>query len=723
MALAFTPFEYENRKCVNCGNYFVAQNNRSRVCKKNCRRSAASDGIQFVGVDGEGLGSDPSRYVLFGIGDRSIENIDGLQWKEIFSFIYGEFERRGRGVAFVGFFLGYDFAQVLKTLPEDRARMLLTIEGKKRRAHRVKGREPHPVECDGWQFDILGSKRLRLRPKNCRCQFASCRCPKAPWAFVCDVGGFWQTSFLNVVDPAGWGDHPVCTDEEFATLRIGKERRESAILDDEMRNYMHLEIRVLERAMSVLADGFRDANVRLNERQWFGPGQAAAKWMRGRVTRRSELEKAVPEWYRTAAQKSYYGGWFEVFCHGIVRRKVWEYDINSAYPSIIATLPCLEHGNYTEGLGEFRGRSDGYCLVYARVYSPTADEPVAEKRRNIGAMLHRDADGSIYRPDVTEGWFWLEELYAAERAGIVGTVDYREWVNYEPCECPPPFRAIAELYEDRLRVGKNSPQGKGAKLLYNSCYGKFAQSIGTPQFGNAIYASLITKGCRSQVLDAIATHPEGTSSVCMVATDAVFFLSPHPGLPISSRLGEWDCTERTGLTIFKPGVYWDDETRRQIREGSKPKFKARGINAVQFAEQISRVDEWFNAWDSGDSKQWPDVQFESGFSMVTPLQALMRNKWELAGKNQPKTLFHTSNPFRKREGLWWDPEWKVWRSGYRSMPRDARNMLLTESVTSCGYSKRFGSEDPFSDESREAFGVTEDGLMVDGFRALLNNRE
>lgn len=723
MSLNFQPFSTPERKCEGCGNYFIAKDHRSRVCKKNCGRSSTPDGIQFVGLDGEGRGSDPSCYVLFGIGDRTIENPDGLTWKEVFSFIYREFERRGRGCAFVGFFLGYDFAQILKSLPEDRARMLLTIEGKAKRAHRVRGREPHPVECDGWHFDILGSKRLRIRPKRCSCRIVSCRCPKPPWAFVCDVGGFWQTSFLNVVNPEGWGEHPICTPEEFEQLERGKKRRASAELDDEMRKYMLLEIRLLERAMERLAEGFMGANVRLNERQWFGPGQAAAKWMRGRVSRRSVLEQLVPEWYRSAAQKSYYGGWFEVFTHGIIRRKVWEYDINSAYPSIIARLPCLEHGRYSRGYGAVPSESSDYCLVYARVYSPDIADGVSDIRRSpIGTMLHRDSDGSIYRPDVTEGWFWSTELDAARRAGCVGQVDYREWVNYEPCDCPPPFRSIAELYADRLRVGKNSPQGKGAKLLYNSCYGKFAQSVGAPQFGNAIYASLITSGCRIQILEAIASHPSGQRAVAMVATDAVFFLEPHPGLPLSTNLGDWECTERTGLTIFKPGVYWDDETRRQVREGDKPKFKARGINAKEFAGHLARVDEWFNAWDSGAQPEWVDVRFDTEFSIVTPLQALMRNKWETAGKNDPKPLTHSSNPQKKREGLWWDSQWEVWRSGYRSQPRDIVTGKLGD-VKSHGYQRRFGAEDPFSDETRESFGVTEDGLMVNGFRAMLDNKE
>lgn len=713
----------EERVCEGCGTRFTPRDFQGRVCKKNCGRSGKD--LKFIGVDGEGRGDDPSIYVLFGVGDRHIENEQGLQWKECFQFLYREFERHGRNTAFVGFFLGYDFTQILKTLPENRARLLLTIEGRAKRAHRVKGKEPHPVECDGWQFDLLGSKRLRIRPKVCACKFATCKCPKAPWCFLCDVGGFFQTSFLNVIDPKGWKE-PVCSEEEYERIKEGKDRRAIAELDEDMRTYMHLEIEVLERVMSVLNDGLRNIGIRLSPRQWFGPGQAAAKWLRGKVSKSEELMQKVPAWFREAARSSYYGGWFETFMHGHIRGDVHEYDINSAYPSVIATLPCLEHGHYTRGTGR-PAHPPTYCLVKARVFAPGKDVGKhirTTQQAHIGTMPHRNTDGSICRPDVTEGWYWLDELEASRTAGFIDRVDWKEWVGYEACDCEPPFKSIVELYQKRLEFGKTSPMGKGSKLVYNSAYGKFAQSIGSPQFGNAIYASLITKGCRKQILGAIASHPMGSAAVAMVATDAVFFTTPHPSLILSEKLGEWDYTLRRNLTIFKPGVYWDDETRRQIVQGEKPKFKARGINANQFANQIWLVDSWYDSWHDNDtgSITWPDVQFQSGFSMVSALQALVRNKWDTAGRIRDVTLFHTSNPYRKRDGIWWDKEYMVWRSGVLVKEYDYL-MMDWKDVVSMPYVKSFGFDDPFSDESREEFGVTEDGLVGNSYKSLFNNKE
>lgn len=726
--ISFSTIEPEVRVCSGCGNDFTPTDHRARVCKKNCGRREDPDLIEFVGVDGEGRGDDPSCYVLFGIGESDIENgTDGLTWKDCFSFLYREFRRRGKSVAFVGFFLGYDFTQVLKSLPEERASTLLTKEGIRKRAQRTPGRQPFPVECEGWQFDILGNKRLRIRPKMCNCRIVACKCPKASWCYLCDVGGFFQTSFLNVIDPKGW-DTPICTEEEFERVKAGKERRESAQLDDEMREYMHLEIELLERVMKVLNEGFNSIGIRLTPKQWFGPGQAAAKWLKGKVPKREEWYKTIPAWYLDAARQSYYGGWFETFCHGYIKGTVHEYDINSAYPSTIAELPCLVHGRYTRGEGRPTGEVAGaaYTLVRARVRSVGKSNRAPKGKsmeQAIGTMLHRNGDGSVCRPDITEGWFWMEELLSARRAGFIGKVDWREWVSYEPCDCPKPFAGIRDLYQTRLRVGKNSPLGKACKLVYNSCYGKFAQSIGAPEYGNPIYASKITSGCRTRITDAIGSHPQGSLGVAMVATDAVFFLQPHSGLAVSNRLGEWEYTARCNLTVFKPGVYWDDTTREQIRLAEKPKFKARGINAGKFAQEIWKIDHWFRGWDpAGDSIEWPDTEFESGFSIVTALQALSWRKWDVAGRNNPRNVFHTSNPNSKRRGIRYDTENGVWRSGIMCRNFDWERADF-DAVLSKPYEKFFGLDDPFSEESRTEYGITEDGTVADQFRWLIRNNE
>lgn len=687
----------------------------------------------FECFDGEGATyHDRHRYVLLGFGQDQIEDESGLRFQDIMEFVYGKYRK---GVANAGFYLGYDFTQWFASLPENRARMLLTTEGRAARKHKRPGIPPHPVQYDGWHFDILGNKRFRLRRQLCECPWPSCRCEHAPWMYLCDSGGFFQTSLINVINPEKWID-PVVTDEEYAIILEGKKRRASARLDNDMRYYNRLENEILGRVLREVDRGFKEIDIHLSAQKWFGPGQAAQEWMKGKAPRREEVQDAIPGWFLEAARMSYFGGWFEIFIHGIIPGISHEYDVNSAYPAIIAELPCLLHGTYERGRGNPPRKPNAIYLV--RALAQTQSYGDRRKKHHIGAMLHRDGAGRITRPLITEGWFWLDELDAAQKAGCITRITadrYLEWCSYTPCNCPPPLRGIADLYQKRLLVGKDTPLGKGAKLVYNSSYGKVAQSVGDPIFGNAIYASRITSGCRTKILEAIATHPDGKKAVAMVATDGVYFLSEHPTLPISSKLGEWSHVEKRNLTLFKPGVYWDDFTRGQIARQETPTFKARGINAQDFAAQIENVDNEFRQWgnDTPDVNTelsekaigWPKVKFHPAFSMKTALQALMQNNWDAAGEVRTDLEFDQSaNPSGKRTDAYWDglhrtePYWFGLGSGWRG-----EGLQRRLEVSSHPYEKRFGLDDPWSEESLSEFGVTPDGYVGQEYRDVLFGEE
>jgi hypothetical protein len=413
------------------------------------------------------------------------------------------------------------------------------------------------------------------------------------------------------------------TKEDYELIVAGKKRRGAdAPFDKDMMQYNAAELRILAALMREVNQGLNANHVRLKRSQFFGPGQAAQACLdhcakipvlaslssldeyRKLAFRlpmyiaelaRLEAEKIyhenpsppyihfsgknvrehVPEWFREAARKSYYGGRFELFYHGILDGVAYEYDINSAYPTVMTQLPCLFHGQYIQGKGSpYRStralpQDNGFgtrpgqtlCLVYADVKGT---------HPRIGALPFRfKHNGGIIFPQRTIGWYWLHEIEAARHAGCIDTVRYVQWWAYVPCDCPPPLAFIGQLYQDRIALGKEgkgSPNGVGKKLIYNSAYGKKAQSVGDPKYGNPIYASLITAGCRWMIFDAIATHPGGANAVLNIATDGIWFASPHPHLELhKTKLGAWDMTERHNPMLFKPGTYWDDAVREKVR--------------------------------------------------------------------------------------------------------------------------------------------------------------
>lgn len=639
---------------------------------------------EFVCVDGEGitLPDGMHKYVLLGVGNQQITNPDGLDFIECMEFLWSQF--RTGSVAYTGFFLGYDFIQWFRSLPEERARMMLTAAGRAARQPRSSQRvQPFPVRYRGWEFDILGSKRFRMRKEGAE-----------RWMYICDTGPFFQKSFLKVIDPKEWSD-PIVTPEEFEEVSRGKSRRSSAILDSDMLHYNSIENEILARVLCRLNEGFQSLGIHLRPNQWFGPGQAAQAWLKDRAITSARLQEITPRIVLEIARCSYFGGWFEIMAHGPIPGITWEYDINSAYPYIISQLPCLEHGEWIHNATT----TSPYTLLYARVRS---------RNPYIGSMLHRNADGSIYRPDRTEGWYWEHELVAAKRAKLIyGKPDILDRWTYIPCDCPPPFREVRDIYDLRRKVGKKTPLGIACKLVPNSLYGKFAQSVGHPKYGNPIYASLITAGCRTLILNAIASHPGGYKSVLMVATDGVYFDTKHPSLNLSGNLGDWEENQKHNMCLFKPGVYWDDDARESIRKGDPAVFKARGVNARDFSRQLKEIDRQFDAMKNGQRLRhtsWPKVRFPISFAMVTAVQALQRNDWSLAGTIIPDaTVMQDSWPFMKRGESGWENG--ILRTRPPTNPRDDDGVY----GPSHPYEKRFGLDDPFSDEILEMGGITPDG--------------
>jgi len=692
------------KQCIGCGNLFQPSRAQQKRCVKNCGRSEMTKrgqrkkdrdihALTFIGVDGEGVNHKDGthEYVLLSVGDQSYTRPDGghLHWREIFTFLYEQFLENPDAV-FVGYYLGYDFAQWVKTMPESRGRMLYDKKEIAKRKRTLSGGNtvPFPVDIDDWECDILPGRRFKLRPApaagsgGAESRRHGHQGNPHKWMYVCDAGPFFQRSFLSAINPKDW-PAPIVSDEDYALILEGKERRADAQLDAAMVRYNLAENRALAALMTVMNEGLVSSGIRLKKDQWFGPGQAAQAWLNLISAPTGEqIRETVPKWALDAARATYFGGWFEIFRHGHIPGVSYENDEISSYPYTISTLPCLLHGEWTRGEGAGTAMPGHLRMVQAEVWG---------NDKHVGAMLHRTERGTVLRPSHTSGWYWWHEVEAAQAAGVVNRVEIGEWVDYEPCACPPPLQAIKELFELRKTVGKNTPQGKALRLVYNSAYGKMAQSVGEPKFANAIYASLITAGTRTRILQAIATHPNKTRDLLMVATDGVYFYTPHPGLEYSdNELGKWELQAKYNLTLFMPGMYWDDKTRDRLKLGEAPQLKSRGVSAKALAEKIADIDALFHNFDMGE--EWPSIDLDISFQMISPAQAIQRGDWSLAGKitqsteAEPIVRSISANPVTKRAS---------WLT-----PKDDNGLCYSflyhespfGSVESTSYTGRFGDE-------------------------------
>lgn len=712
------------KTCEGCGAQYEAKTRRSVRCRKNCGRTSASKNRSrtdtrtdvrdspptFIGVDGEGVTRPDGEHIydVLSCGDRTLSHVDGshLHYEDILSFLYDCFlEDVSGGVSrptYVGFFLGYDWAQWVRTMDEHTGHMLYSKAGIESR-QRKDGHSPvpFPVRTDNWEMDVLPGKRFKFRPRHDD-PFSPAK--PAKWMHICDVGSFFQSSFLAVLEPKKWPLGHVCTDEELRIITEGKANRGGRYtLEQQLsertdtQRYNILENDILARVMRELDRGFRVAGVHLQPQQYFGPGQAAQQWLSNNgAPTAEEIQAWVPLEVRQAARLSYYGAIFELEAHGHVPGTTYEYDLNSAYPFEITKLPCLCPQNEWIHEKYARGRNGlpmniaqyEYVLIDASVRAPE-DSP------RFGPVQHRMSNGFIRRPGGSRGWHWKRELSAATKANLVGKMTVHEYWAMKPCGHAPPLAKVKELYEQRLQVKKESSAGKALKLLYNSMYGKFAQSVGNPKFANSLYASLITMGCRASIIEAIATHPNGVEDLLMIATDGVYFSSPHPNIDIDpERLGAWDVKKKENLTLFMPGVYWDDVSRERVKSGNAPDLKSRGISAHDLARKIADIDLAFDRlsidWMKHDTP-WPSLTMPVAFVMVTPGQALNRRKWHLCGAIEDEQTPDApvrrinSDPYLKR--LWQesDRDAGYWRS--RAHPEG-----MGDEFASTSYERLFGDE-------------------------------
>lgn len=612
---------------------------------------------QFCAVDGEG-GNVPEDGTLFGnrhqylslrCGPELLDTGRPLSWLDCFEFLADQPPNR----QYVAYFFDYDVTMMIRTLPEQVARKLLNRGGRMTFNGNIK-----PVEYEGFQFDYLPHKEFRLRRNG------------GKWITINDVGQFFQSSFLNTLKKWDIG-----TPEEQEMIAKGKSMRaEFTESDDEIRAYNALECVLLRDLM----EHFRTVCFETGyiPKKWQGPGYlASAMLTRHGVPRREDIPILQNKEFRRLAQAAYYGGRFETTCAGPVNTPIWQYDINSAYPYILTTLPCLTHGSWRR----VRERPSG-GLWFGKVHF---DHSAPRFLYNLPFRL---VNGNIQYPKEGIGVYWSTELIAAEQAGT----DFQfldGWVYESHCTCKW-FDFVYPYYQQRLALGKTT-KGFVLKLAGNSVYGKLAQSIGYAPWANPVWAGLITAGCRAMLINAYAQAPD---KCYMLATDGIF-MGCELDLPISNKLGEWDETYHPdGIFIVQPGIYF---------VGAEA--KSRGV-------ERGRVDDLRPLFES----QWDKFITSHGENhtvsipvqnFITAKQALARHKWKIAGTWENTTRELSFNwQIKRKSGI------AFFRDGIlRTVPHDG-----LPGLESMPYDREIGGGLVISDEDRyEDAGLKEKQRMED----------
>jgi hypothetical protein len=480
--------------------------------------------ITFVGVDGESIDGS---YVLLGTSDHSycLEDKNGIKTDDALAFLWSmgnNRHHRKRHTVYVGFYFSYDVEMIVKDLPKKikerlfRQRLIFDKQTLTFRKDRIFYKNYELTYVKRKFFSI----RRRDTPQN--------------GITIYDTAGFFvgQGGFISVLQKM-----KIEVPEEIVK---GKATRSEFGWDDyqDIKRYNEIECQKLVELMNRIYQMTEIQN--LTPRRWYGSSAIAnlalRKWNIRDYMRRTVEEKSSG-YFWTAITCGYFGGRIEAFKLGSFK-KVYAYDINSAYPYAITLLPKTRENRFI------------YTRSYRKGFAIWHCEFTFPQSLHIGVLPFRCKDGTIKFPLSGKGWFWNPEVELARK---LGTVKIIEGYYLKDDSGTTPFREIIPaLYKTRQQYKKVNDKTEWViKIVLNALYGKFAQKVGRADYKNFVWAGWITSHTRAKLRAAVVGKEK---SIIAFATDGIYSLKPL-SLKHSTDIGKWDASQFDSATVLMSGVY------------------------------------------------------------------------------------------------------------------------------------------------------------------------
>ncbi len=403
---------------------------------------------------------------------------------------------------------------------------------------------------------------------------------------IWDVFGFFQASFVEVMKKWLGEKH-----RHFDLIKRMKLKRGdfATVKQKDINDYNQAELETLVEIMNKVRSAIGGLDLKCN--RWDGAGAVAAALMRKHNIK--NFKRNTDDNIINAVRTAYAGGRIEVCKIGNHNEKVYDYDINSAYPSVMAELPCMLHGSWITGYG---AAPNGFTLVHC-TFSFPAYLP-------FYPLFYRTEKMQISFPQNGEGIYWYPEYEAAINS-FSQYVTVLKWWHWQPSCNHKPFHWIPEYYKTRQQWVKQPTEDwqhgaeKIIKLGLNSLYGKTAQQIGgasgkPPSYHQLEWAGYITSATRARLFSAAMLNP---SCIIGFATDGIFTTEPLP-LDCSTKkaIGAWELKEPVpiGMTIAMAGVYWwhegDEKYQHFSRGFDKDSMKTPELIMQAWKKGLSAID-------------------------------------------------------------------------------------------------------------------------------------
>lgn len=279
--------------------------------------------------------------------------------------------------------------------------------------------------------------------------------------------------------------------------------------------------------------------------------------------------------YENFVKLSYFGGLFETYITGLIDRKIYNYDINSAYPDVMKDFDNWYNGYFYEVEQPSKNVKYGWYLTFFDCqYIPFANAYTQEIEiflNNIDLKIPVANYNIVYPTGYRLQVLTRCEIDLLKKYGYKYKV-YKgiEWEKVND-KFKNPFGWIEKAYEKRLEIkkkDKNDMRQYALKKTYNSSYGKTAQfRHGIGQLTNFFYASYITAKTRCRVAEQ---HILNDRYIIEIATDGVYSLVPL-NLDIGENLGQWE------ETIYEKGLILGSGMKQLFKENDKYETYLRGV--------------------------------------------------------------------------------------------------------------------------------------------------
>lgn len=509
----------------------------------------------FMSIDGEGW---DGKYTLLACNqfDDDIYTPKGLTTLQCFEYLCRP--ETDPNNAYVGFGLSYDFENMLRDIPDREYKILL--EGKS-------------IEFDKYTLKYIPRKMLDI-------------CWNGKKICIQDVMGFYQSSFIDALKK--WNiPIPPIIDQGKAMRNMFNEggidfikaynREELRLLSEMMNKYRQADI-----------DAFKAVGLapKHNSKIWYGAGSRANNFLSqtywnlehpkftGEVF--EELQELVPEEikdYPFAA--AFYGGRIEAAMIGEMKRPLYDYDINSAYPYAISLLPKWKETDLVKVEGLDKKHRMGMYLV---------EWDVEKLNLNFNPFPFRSQNDNVFFPPIGRGWYMSPEVEAAVE--IFGKSRIKVIKGYvlkdtekagdglfklpDSKRCTTAIK-IEEMAEYRLIAkDEKEPSEKALKLTINSCYGKLIQQIGSHRYLNPFAAAWITSVCRMKIIRAV--RKDTNQETISIMTDGIL-TTKKLDVELGKHLGQFELSEFRRVIQFMPGIYYLEPSG-----GGKPVQRYRGMS-------------------------------------------------------------------------------------------------------------------------------------------------